>query len=69
MAQLLELENEIPRISEYEIGKREPDLIILLRYAKLARLPMEVFADDKLELRFPKGWKRLTHIRPLRHLH
>jgi transcriptional regulator with XRE-family HTH domain len=57
MAKLLELETGYPRISEYEIGKREPDLIILLRYAKLARVSMDVLADDARELKFRKNWK------------
>jgi transcriptional regulator with XRE-family HTH domain len=63
MSKLLELENGTPRVSEFEIGKREPDLITLLRYAKLARVAMEVFADDNLDLRFPKSWKRPKHLR------
>jgi hypothetical protein len=40
--------------------------MILLRYARLAGVPMEVFADDKLELSFPKGWKRLKAGAPRR---
>ncbi len=38
------------RISEYELGKGEPSLIILLRYARVAGVQMEVLADDKLNL-------------------
>ena len=37
-------------VYKFEQGEREPSLIILLRYAKLSRVPMEVFADDKLDL-------------------
>ena len=37
-------------ISEYERGKREPPLEVLLRYARLVRVPMEVLVDDNLML-------------------
>lgn len=37
-------------ISEYESDKREPPLSILLRYARMAGVPMEVFVDDELDL-------------------
>jgi transcriptional regulator with XRE-family HTH domain len=38
------------RISEYELGKREPPLPILLRYARVAGVPTEVLIDDELDL-------------------
>lgn len=37
-------------ISEYERGMREPPLEVLLRYARLAGVPMETLVDDKLDL-------------------
>ncbi len=37
-------------ISEYESGKREPPLIVLLRYAQAAGVPVEVLIDDEQEL-------------------
>jgi transcriptional regulator with XRE-family HTH domain len=37
-------------ISEYESGKREPPLPVLLRYARLAGVPMEMLVDDDLDL-------------------
>lgn len=37
-------------ISEYERGRREPPLEVLLRYARLVRVPMELLVDDKLRL-------------------
>jgi transcriptional regulator with XRE-family HTH domain len=37
-------------ISEYETGKREPPLSVLLRYARLAGVPMELLVDDNLDL-------------------
>ena len=57
MAKLLELEDGSARVSEYELGKREPNLVTLLNYAKLVRVPLEVLADDTRELKFRKNWK------------
>lgn len=37
-------------VSGYEIGKREPPIPVLLKYARIAGVPMEVLADDDLEL-------------------
>ena len=37
-------------ISDYERGKREPPLIILYAYAKLANVYMDVLIDDALDL-------------------
>lgn len=39
-------------ISSYELGKREPTLIDLLRYAKLAEVLVEDIIDDNLNLKF-----------------
>jgi transcriptional regulator with XRE-family HTH domain len=45
------------RISEYELGKNEPPLPIILRYARLAGVIVDVLIDDELD--FPeKGSKR-----------
>lgn len=37
-------------ISEYEKGKREPPLLVLLQYARVAGVPMEALVDDDLDL-------------------
>ena len=37
-------------ISRYESGLREPSLIVLLRYAKLADATMEMLVDDAIKL-------------------
>ena len=37
-------------ISKYERNKNEPSLAVLLGYAKLLGVPVEVLIDDKLEL-------------------
>lgn len=52
MLRRLEAEEVITyhQISGYESGKREPPLQILLQYARVAGVHMEVLADDALEL-------------------
>jgi len=37
-------------ISNYELGKSEPPLVILLRYARLGNVTMEMLVDDELNL-------------------
>jgi hypothetical protein len=37
-------------ISGYERGLREPSLEVVLKYARLAAIPMEVLADDELDM-------------------
>ena len=39
-------------ISAYELGKREPNLIDLLGYARLSEVSVESIIDDELELPF-----------------
>ncbi len=34
----------------FETGKREPTLNVLLKYARLAGVPMDVLVDDELDL-------------------
>ena len=38
------------RISEFESGKGEPSLIILLEYARAAGVCVDVLIDDKIKL-------------------
>ena len=38
------------RISEYETGKGEPPLPVLLRYARVAGVCVDVLIDDELDL-------------------
>ena len=42
--------SEVKRISDYETGKSEPPLTVLLQYARIASVPIEVLIDDKLDL-------------------
>jgi transcriptional regulator with XRE-family HTH domain len=37
-------------VSNYELGTREPDMLIVLRYARLANVTMETLVDDQLNL-------------------
>lgn len=37
-------------ISAYELGKREPNLIDLLNYSKIANVTVEILIDDNLKL-------------------
>jgi transcriptional regulator with XRE-family HTH domain len=41
---------EFKRISDYELGNREPPLMILLQYARTASVHMEALVDDDLDL-------------------
>jgi transcriptional regulator with XRE-family HTH domain len=58
LAQGIELIKGTARVSEYEHAVREPDLIILLRYARLAGVRMEMLVDDGLDLIMPEHRKR-----------
>jgi transcriptional regulator with XRE-family HTH domain len=37
-------------VSKFELGEREPSLLVLLRYARLAGISIDVLADDDLNL-------------------
>jgi DNA-binding XRE family transcriptional regulator len=50
MAKLLKCESK--RLSELESGRREPNLLLLLNYARLARVLVENLIDDDLDLHF-----------------
>lgn len=62
MLRLLKAEDQIDytTISKYELGRNEPSLIILLRYARLAGVHMEDLVDDELDLpaKLPKRTRR-----------
>ena len=62
MLRRLEAEDLIAynQISQYETGRREPPLTILLQYARVAGVSMETLADDELDLpdRLPGQPKR-----------
>jgi transcriptional regulator with XRE-family HTH domain len=62
MLRRLELEDSISykKISDYERGEREPSLIILLQYARVANVSTDVLIDDALDLpsKLPAKTKR-----------
>ena len=37
-------------LSQFETGAREPALLVLLKYARAAKVPMDVLVDDGLDL-------------------
>lgn len=37
-------------ISRYETGQREPSLLVLLEYSRMAGVPLESLADDEIDL-------------------
>lgn len=39
-------------ISNYEKNIRVPTIIVILKYARLVKVPMEVLVDDELDLPF-----------------
>jgi transcriptional regulator with XRE-family HTH domain len=50
MARALELKVHYSAVSNFELGTREPDLLVVLRYARLAGIPMEILVDDQMNL-------------------
>ena len=50
MARLLDLDVAYTAVSGYELGTRQPDLLVLLKYARLAGVSTDVLIDDKLKL-------------------
>ena len=38
-------------ISGYELGQREPPLLVLLQYARIAGVTMDSLVDDKVKLK------------------
>jgi len=50
MAKLLKLEISYTAVSAYELGTREPDLLTLLQYARIAGVSTDVLIDDTIKL-------------------
>jgi len=50
MASRLDLKVAYTAISAYERGTREPDLITLLAYARIAGVTVDVLIDDSIRL-------------------
>ena len=50
MCRALDLAVDYSAVSQYELDRREPPLPILLRYAELANVYVDVLIDDRLGL-------------------
>ena len=50
MARALGLTVHYSAVSNFELGTREPDLLVVLRYARLAGVSMETIVDDNMSL-------------------
>lgn len=60
MVKRLDVEGIVPsQISEFESGKREPSLVVILQYARLANVCADVLIDDELDLPDKLPSKRL----------
>jgi len=48
------------QISSYELGRREPPLIIVLKYARVAGVSTDILIDDEMDLpeKLPKRTRR-----------
>lgn len=59
------------RISEYESGKREPPLLILLAYSRVAQVHLEILIDDEATLpdRLPGNFNFNDYKQQLRPVH
>jgi len=50
LIRLLKIKTTPARISEYESGAREPNLLTLLRYSRVSKISLEYLIDDDLDL-------------------
>ena len=50
MTAILDMNVSAARVCEYEQGKREPSLLVLLRYARIAGVHVDDLIDDKTDL-------------------
>ena len=70
MLRRLGLVNEFGRnyISAFELGDREPPLLVLLEYARVANVFVEVLIDDELDLpeRLPCNKKSMGKKRSIK---
>jgi len=59
MCKALELSVDYSAVSQYELGTREPPLPVLLKYARLAGVIMDVLVDDEMNLpkKLPGKWR------------
>lgn len=67
MLERLDLSDEFDRsrISAYELGNREPPLLILLKYARSVGVSTDVLIDDELDL--PGSIVKAAKVATVRH--
>jgi transcriptional regulator with XRE-family HTH domain len=60
MLKALRLEDSADRslISAFELGKKEPNLLVLLRYARLVGISTDDLIDDKARLNAESSFRR-----------
>ncbi len=54
------------QVSEFESGRRVPSLIVLLRYARLAGVTVDVLIDDETDLPAKLPGKEANNIKDMR---
>ena len=59
MARLLRVE-PYTRLSEFERGRRVPSFRVLIRYARLAGIPLEFIVDDGIDLDYFKKYLKVA---------
>ena len=50
------------QVSQYERGRREPDLCVVLAYSRLGQVSMESLTDDRISV--PEFHRELGHVQP-----
>lgn len=50
MAHRIKFYGHYSRISEFESGRRQPGILVLLAYARAANIPLEHIVDDDMDL-------------------
>jgi transcriptional regulator with XRE-family HTH domain len=61
MVARLQFKVTAPRISEYENGSHEPNLIVLLSYAKSVGISVDALIDDDVNLTLPESPLRVNY--------
>jgi transcriptional regulator with XRE-family HTH domain len=51
MAQRLNFKGYYQRLSEFESGRRVPNVLVLMAYARAVKVPLESLIDDEIELK------------------
>lgn len=52
MVHRLKFKGHYGRISEFELGKRQPSVLVLLSYARVAGIHIDDLVDDEMQLKF-----------------